>query len=197
MNKLLLVLFGSLLTFNVLQLFGVIFVYHASAPLRASLRNTGADVGKLLANPGEYFQQNPQVYSKLHNYVVSVLEQVSGRLHVIENSVVVDVSTDKEFTFLYKYMERTKRRPKNLFIIDIGSAEGVLGSNSFNLFQLGWSGLLVDPFRAHIEKARRATAIAAFAFRGATPKAHGANTASLLDEFEGCQHIEFERVALV
>lgn len=40
-------------------------------------------------------------------------------------------------------------------IVDIGGYDGLLGSNSYNFFQLGWDGVVVEPHPALFNKLRK------------------------------------------
>lgn len=44
---------------------------------------------------------------------------------------------------------------KRGFYIDIGSGHPVLGSNTYSLYKLGWSGILVDPIPRNIALSRK------------------------------------------
>lgn len=41
------------------------------------------------------------------------------------------------------------------FYIDIGSGHPVIGSNTYSLYRLGWSGILVDPIPRNVELSRK------------------------------------------
>lgn len=62
--------------------------------------------------------------------------------------MAMDVSSAGEALFLIR---RIRGRGKSFFtnysrlIVDIGANDGLLSSNSFNLIQLGWDAILVEP----------------------------------------------------
>lgn len=59
---------------------------------------------------------------------------------------IVDVSGGGQITSVLKHMySRTPLRKEQRLVLDIGANDGVQGSHSFNLIQLGWMGALVEP----------------------------------------------------
>lgn len=68
------------------------------------------------------------------------------------SSLLIDVSSHGEWAFLSQHIARTNRK-LDKFIVDIGAYDGLLGSNSFNFFQMGWDGLLVEPHPVSFKKA--------------------------------------------
>lgn len=39
-------------------------------------------------------------------------------------------------------------------VVDIGAWDGMMSSNSFNLIQSGWDGLIVEPYEPNMAKAK-------------------------------------------
>ena len=78
--------------------------------------------------------------------------RVDSSLSRFESSEIsylsLDVSGDGEALYLIR---RMKQRGSDFFqhyqqlVVDIGANDGLLSSNSFNLIQLGWNAILVEP----------------------------------------------------
>jgi len=63
--------------------------------------------------------------------------------------LVVDVTSYGEFPIIWNRLFRTGRLPKSPsegVAVEIGGGSGILGSQIFNFVQLGWRGLVVEPF---------------------------------------------------
>lgn len=131
-------------------------LFHTVKGIVAEAPMDGRSLKKFLEAPDKI-----EVYQKL---VSLSLRQVKDRVSIVGNDgfahpVIFDVTSDGEFTFLQKFLLREQIHvpEEERWVVDIGAYDGVWGSNSFNLVELGWNALLVEPFKDHYEKAVRNT----------------------------------------
>ena len=81
-----------------------------------------------------------------------IVEQIPERLVTIDKNgdysgrMVVDLSWDREFSLIAALLEKRTPKPRDFedFAVDLGAFDGKISSNSYNFFQLGWGGLLVE-----------------------------------------------------
>eukprot|EP01124_Arcella_intermedia_P031329 TRINITY_DN7047_c0_g1_i1.p1 TRINITY_DN7047_c0_g1~~TRINITY_DN7047_c0_g1_i1.p1 ORF type:complete len:323 (-),score=63.37 TRINITY_DN7047_c0_g1_i1:95-1027(-) len=90
-------------------------------------------------------------------YTLSTLIKSTERIILADMDtaprVLIDVSGDGEFGMIYKYMTQHKLSiPRT--VVDIGANDCIVGSNSFNLIELGWAAYLVDPLPDNNKKCR-------------------------------------------
>ena len=92
----------------------------------------------------------------------ALVEQVPERLVVLDKNgnyngqIILDLSWDKEFTFLSKRMLKDGQ-PKNKYVVDLGAFDGKISSNAYNFFQCGWDGLLVEASSANMKLTKEHT----------------------------------------
>ena len=151
-----------------------------------------------------------------------IVEASTGGLPRHAMRLIVDTSWDLEFSYLLETMRardfaissssvspaksaaavppttrtlfRTGVRPFAPFVVDIGAFDGVIASNSHNLLQLGWSGLLVEPHPEHFQLAVNSKRGLIRKVGGSGRGAAGANDRP---QQQGQQRIEFAQVALL
>lgn len=98
--------------------------------------------------------------------ISKVLEETVERVFLIsyphnndENSyptltfLGIDMSNAGEIGFIYRRIQSNNFRFTRL-VVDIGANDGLISSNSFNLIQLGWSAILVEPVPSQMELAK-------------------------------------------
>ncbi|CAI9723972.1 Hypothetical predicted protein [Octopus vulgaris] len=68
----------------------------------------------------------------------------------------VDMSNAGEFGFIYRRIQTSNFKQSRL-VIDIGANDGLISSNSFNLIQLGWNAILVEPVPSQMDLAKSNT----------------------------------------
>ncbi|GAB1608416.1 uncharacterized protein LOC115213411 [Argonauta hians] len=68
----------------------------------------------------------------------------------------IDMSNAGEFGFIYRRIQNSNSKITRL-IIDIGANDGLISSNSFNLIQLGWNAILVEPVPSQMKLAKKNT----------------------------------------
>ena len=81
-----------------------------------------------------------------------IVEQIPERLVTLNKNgdysgrIVVDLSWDREFSLISKLLQKRTPKPRDFedFVVDLGAFDGKISSNSYNFFQAGWSGLLVE-----------------------------------------------------
>ena len=110
------------------------------------------------------FLESPEKIEVYQKLVSLSLRQVKDRVSFVGNDgfvhpVIFDVTSDGEFSFLQKFLVREQIRipREEQWVVDIGAYDGVWGSNSYNLVELGWNALLAEPFKEHYLKAVRNT----------------------------------------
>jgi len=81
-----------------------------------------------------------------------MIDPSDSNSYLSSKQVVMDLTSNKEFSFILNSMKRSKSFQKGIesgeiakFVVEIGAFNGITISNSFNFFQLGWDGLLVEP----------------------------------------------------
>lgn len=147
------------------------WVLHLRAALIASGIDSHALEGVLHSkDPGHAIalmaRHNPQLLKYGRRAIVDLTKE-SERVIVIPelNRVIFDVSAEHTFRFLFRHMlahHKTTLFPELLaasggkerehpaaesrrMVVDFGAFDGVIASNSYNLLELGWMGLLVEP----------------------------------------------------
>ena len=68
----------------------------------------------------------------------------------------IDMSHAGEIGFIYRRIQSSDFKFPRL-VVDIGANDGLLSSNSFNLIQLGWSAILVEPVPSQMDLAKMNT----------------------------------------
>eukprot|EP01080_Neovahlkampfia_damariscottae_P009581 gene9581-1783_t len=66
--------------------------------------------------------------------------------------IIADVSEAKEFSFLMNYYIHNNNEKYEKYIVDIGGFDAISFSNSYNFFQVGFSGVLVEPLPENVNK---------------------------------------------
>ncbi|KAK3085060.1 hypothetical protein FSP39_023644 [Pinctada imbricata] len=66
----------------------------------------------------------------------------------------LDVSHSGEFLFIYNHMLSHRDLRFSKLVIDVGANDGLLSSNSFNLIQMGWSAILIEPLQDQAKLAK-------------------------------------------
>ncbi|KAJ3381472.1 DNA topoisomerase 2 [Lobulomyces angularis] len=111
---------------------------------------------KLVLDVRHFFQNfNQQEFLKsksLHDYMFGGLRGIITQF-VGENGqtyrLMVDVSWDFEFSAINNIITYTNypfSQYYQKFVVDIGGFDGLLASDSYNFFFLGWSGVIIEPF---------------------------------------------------
>lgn len=67
-----------------------------------------------------------------------------------------DMSNAGEIGFIYRRIQSSDFKFTRL-VVDIGANDGLISSNSFNLIQLGWSAILVEPVPSQMDLAKMNT----------------------------------------
>ena len=94
-----------------------------------------------------------------------VVEQIPERLVMIDKNgeysgrMVVDLSWDREFSLVVALLQKRTPKPHDFqdYVVDLGAFDGKISSNSYNFFQIGWDGMVVEANRKSMELAKAHT----------------------------------------
>jgi FkbM family methyltransferase len=99
---------------------------------------------------------------EIMNFLIEIIRKSTfqlDRLWLIDplnvsnsKQIIADVSESKEFSYLMNYYINNRDTKYENFIVDVGGFDGISFSNSFNFFQIGFSGLIVEPLPENIKK---------------------------------------------
>ena len=121
------------------------------------LGNSELGLGRIFEDvlPEQYLLAVHTIY---HHFVRAVhrfatVDVNTGAVH----QLIYDTSTNREFVLIMRRMQERGLTPTDSerLVVDIGTMDGISGSNSFNFVAIGWHGVLVEPFPRHFERILR------------------------------------------
>eukprot|EP00698_Gefionella_okellyi_P022309 TRINITY_DN737_c0_g1_i1.p1 TRINITY_DN737_c0_g1~~TRINITY_DN737_c0_g1_i1.p1 ORF type:complete len:302 (+),score=35.71 TRINITY_DN737_c0_g1_i1:1253-2158(+) len=142
---------GVLLLFTLVSInFSVIYVFNLTQAYVDELRSVTTDKDQIKNSVMKWLTADHIDDLKgILSFSSKQIERVMMLDHEgVPHNFMLDVSSDGEYGYLAYHIARHHPRISK-FVLDIGAYDGLLGSNSYNFFQAGWNGLVVEPHPKH------------------------------------------------